>query len=113
VIEPIELSDGGWMLWLPDFLTRETADQHFQSLLAAPIWEQKPALFGHPQPRLTAAYGDPGTSYRYSRTENAALPWSEEVRELREQIEAVEGRYELLPAQPLSNRPGQHGTARG
>lgn len=92
-IERIVLADGGWMLWIPRFLSQQAADQHFQSLLAAPIWEQKPALFGHPQPRLTAAYGDPGTSYRYSRTENAALPWSVELQELREQIEAIEGRY--------------------
>jgi len=93
VTERIELADGGWMLWFPDFLTRETANQHFQSLLEAPIWEQKPALFGHPQPRLTAAYGDPGTSYRYSKTENAGLAWSAEMLELRARIEAVEGRY--------------------
>jgi len=91
--ERIELADGGWMLRIPTFLSQQAADHHLQSLLAAPIWEQKPALFGHPQPRLTAAYGDPGTSYRYSRTENAALPWSPELQELREQIEAVAGRY--------------------
>ncbi|MEY3175346.1 MAG: hypothetical protein RLZZ436_3260 [Planctomycetota bacterium] len=92
-IRRLDLSDGGWMLWIPDFLSGEVADQHFQILLESPIWEQKPALFGHPQPRLTAAYGDPGTSYRYSRTANAALPWSPGLHELREQIEMVEGRY--------------------
>ena len=48
-IERIVLADGGWMLWIPRFLSQQAADQHFQALLAAPIWEQKPALFGHPQ----------------------------------------------------------------
>ena len=56
-------------------------------------WEQKPGVFGHMQPRLTASYGDEGVSYRYSGTVNLALPWTATLLEIKEKIEAVHGEY--------------------
>ena len=45
------------------------------------------------QPRLTASYGDEGVTYRYSGTENVALPWTATLLEIKERIEAVQGEY--------------------
>ena len=45
------------------------------------------------QPRLTASYGETGVTYRYSGTENAALPWTATLLEIKEKIEAVRGEY--------------------
>ena len=45
------------------------------------------------QPRLTASYGDEGVTYRYSGTVNVALPWTPTLLEIKEKIEAVQGRY--------------------
>jgi alkylated DNA repair dioxygenase AlkB len=56
-------------------------------------WEQKQAAFGHMQPRLTASYGDEGVIYRYSGTQNVALPWTSTLLEIKRKIEAVQGRY--------------------
>ena len=56
-------------------------------------WEQKPGVFGHLQPRLTASYGDEGITYRYSGTENKALPWTATLLEIKRKIEAVQGEY--------------------
>ena len=45
------------------------------------------------QPRLTASYGDDGVTYRYSGTENVALPWTPILLEIKGIIEAVQGEY--------------------
>src|SRR5262245_5120027 len=45
------------------------------------------------QPRLTASYGDEGVTYFYSGTANRALPWTPTLLEIKQQIEAVQGRY--------------------
>ena len=45
------------------------------------------------QPRLTASYGDEGITYRYSGTENVALPWTATLLEIKQKIEAVQGEY--------------------
>jgi len=92
-METIELTDGGLLLYDEAFLPRELADRYFIELRDQCIWEQKPGIFGHMQPRLTASYGDEGVIYRYSGTENVALPWTATMMEIKEKIEAVQGEY--------------------
>lgn len=92
-MESIVLVDGGLLLYAPAFLPAELADRYFVALRDQCHWEQKPALFGHMQPRLTASYGDAGLTYRYSGTENVALPWMPTLLELKARIESVEGEY--------------------
>jgi alkylated DNA repair dioxygenase AlkB len=89
----IELADGGLLLYAEGFLPPELADEAFATLLDTVAWEQKPALFGHPQPRLTAAFGDEGVTYAYSHTINPATPWTPLLRALKERLETVRGRY--------------------
>jgi alkylated DNA repair dioxygenase AlkB len=89
----IALTDGGLVLYQAAFLPPELADRYFVELRDRCAWEQKPGVFGHLQPRLTASYGDHGVTYRYSGTENVALPWTPTLLEIKQQIEAVYGHY--------------------
>lgn len=90
---PIELQDGGELLYDDAFLAPQQADAYFLTLRDQCRWEQKPGIFGHMQPRLIAAYGDTGVSYRYSRTTHPALPWTDTLMEIKNKIEAVRGKY--------------------
>ena len=92
-METIELADGGILLYDDAFLPPELADRYFADLRDTLVWEQKPGVFGHMQPRLTASYGDEGVTYRYSGTVNVALPWTSTLLKIKEKIEAVEGDY--------------------
>ena len=92
-LRTIELTDGGILLYDEAFLPSELADRYFIELRDKCVWEQKPGVFGHMQPRLTASYGDEGVTYRYSGTINVALPWTPTLLEIKEKIEAVQGRY--------------------
>lgn len=92
-METIELADGGVLLYDEAFLHPAIADRYFIELRDTSAWEQKQAAFGHRQPRLTASYGDDGLTYLYSGTTNAALPWTATLREIKQKIEAIQGRY--------------------
>jgi alkylated DNA repair dioxygenase AlkB len=92
-METIELADGGIILYQEAFLPPDLADRYFVELRDSAAWEQKPGLFGHLQPRLTASYGDKGMTYFYSGTENKALPWTPTLLEIKHKIEAIEGQY--------------------
>lgn len=89
----IELADGGILFFDHNFLSPQIADAYFVTIRDQCEWEQKPGIFGHMQPRLIASYGDEGVTYRYSGTVNVALPWTPTLLEIKERIEAVQGRY--------------------
>lgn len=89
----IQLQDGGILIYEETFLPSELADRYFVELRDHCRWEQKPGIFGHMQPRLTASYGDEGLTYRYSGTTNTALPWTPTMLEIKHKIEAIEGSY--------------------
>lgn len=89
----IELRDGGILLYEDQFLPSALADQYFVTLRDECVWEQKPGIFGHMQPRLIASYGEAGITYRYSGTINVALPWTPTLLEIKVKIEAVQGCY--------------------
>jgi alkylated DNA repair dioxygenase AlkB len=89
----LELADGGILIYNETFLSPDLADRYFVELRDHSAWEQKPGIFGHMQPRLTASYGDEGITYRYSGTVNVALPWTPTLVEIKEKIEAVQGEY--------------------
>lgn len=92
-MDTIELTDGGILLYEEAFLPSALADRYFIELRDYSAWEQKPGVFGHMQPRLTASCGDEGVTYRYSGTVNVALPWTPTLLEIKQKIEAVQGRY--------------------
>jgi len=92
-MKTIELSGGGILLYDDAFLPPDLADRYFVELRDQCAWEQKPGIFGHMQPRLIASYGDAGISYRYSGVDNVALPWTAQLLEIKEKIEAVQGEF--------------------
>ena len=92
-METFELADGGILLYDGLFLPSDLADGYFAELRDHCVWEQKPGIFGHMQPRLIASYGDSGISYRYSGVTNVALPWTPTLLEIKRKIEAVQGGY--------------------
>lgn len=92
-MKTLELTDGGILLFDDAFLPPDLADDYFVDLRDHCVWEQKPGVFGHMQPRLTASYGDEGVTYRYSGTVNVALPWTPTLLEIKRKIEAVQGWY--------------------
>ena len=89
----IELLDGGVLLYEESFLPKQLADRYLDTLLNKCAWEQKPGIFGYMQPRLIASYGDPGIYYKYSNVTNQAIPWFEELLEIKSRVESVMGRY--------------------
>jgi alkylated DNA repair dioxygenase AlkB len=92
-MQAYELADGGILLYDESFLPPDVAQRYFVELRDTVAWEQKPGVFGHMQPRLTASYGDEGVTYRYSGTVNVALPWTPTLLEIKRKIEAVQGQY--------------------
>ncbi len=86
--EPLDLADGGFLVLIRDFLSSNDADDAFGSLRQELAWEQKPGLFGYPQPRLIASYGNPGVFYRYSKHEYHALDWTPCLLELKSLAES-------------------------
>ncbi|MEZ6038923.1 MAG: alpha-ketoglutarate-dependent dioxygenase AlkB [Planctomycetaceae bacterium] len=92
-VQTIELRDGGVLLYDEMFLPAELADRYFVTVRGECLWEQKPGIFGHMQPRLIASFGDEGVTYRYSGTTNIALPWTRTLLEIKEKIEAIHGQY--------------------
>jgi len=92
-METIELTDGGIILYDEGFLPADLADRYFAELRDTSAWEQQKGAFGHMQPRLTASYGDVGVTYRYSGTVNVGCPWTPTLLEIKQKIEAVQGRY--------------------
>jgi hypothetical protein len=65
----IKLTDGVILLHVEAFLPIGLADRYFAELRDTLVWEQKPGVFGHMQPRLTASYGDEGVTYHWPRDE--------------------------------------------
>src|SRR5687767_10565757 len=88
-MQTLELADGGLLLYDEAFLPPDVADRTFVELRDTVPWEQKPGVFGHLQPRLTASYGDAGLVYRYSGTVNEAIPWTPTLLEIKQRIEDV------------------------
>ncbi|TGL86881.1 alpha-ketoglutarate-dependent dioxygenase AlkB [Leptospira congkakensis] len=82
----------GVLLYIPDFIPREEADQFFLSLLDGIDWKQDEAiLYGKhiTTKRSVAWYAEKGFSYRYSGTTKTALPWSPFLLELKTKVELV------------------------
>jgi hypothetical protein len=92
-MQTIKLTDGGILLYKEAFFPHDMADRYFAELRDHSAWEQKPGIFGYLQPRLIAAYGEPGLVYRYSGRDNVALPWTPTLLEIKQKIESIEGQY--------------------
>jgi alkylated DNA repair dioxygenase AlkB len=85
------VEDGGLLTFHPHFFSPEEADRLFRFLQRNISWKQEHGRFNRPFPRLTALYGDDGLVYKYSGIVYPALPWTEQLRALRQRVEEAAG----------------------
>lgn len=87
-------------LYVPGFLTPSQADALLDEVIHAADWQQERfTMFGRLviAPRLTAWYGEPGATYRYSGVTRPARPWLPSIRQLAGQVgEAVAWRFNYV-----------------
>ena len=87
-------------LYVPDFLPRDDADDLLARSLAGAAWErERLTLFGRTVAarRLTAWYGEPSTSYRYSGLVRRATPWDADLGTLAGDVgDAVGWRFNFV-----------------
>ena len=80
------------IIYYSQFFDTELADSIFAQLMHDIPWQQDDIrVFGkiHPQPRLTALFGNEGKSYSYSNITMQPHPWNLLLQKLKTQIEAV------------------------
>ncbi|HCF03009.1 alpha-ketoglutarate-dependent dioxygenase AlkB [Flavobacterium sp.] len=89
--EPLTLSlPDAEIIYYPQFFDKEQADQIYAELLQEIAWQQDNiTVFGktHPQPRLTALYGNEGKPYSYSNITMQPNPWNTLLQKIKYLIE--------------------------
>lgn len=86
----IKLQDAE-LLYHPAFYDKTESDRIFKTLLETIEWKQdKIMMYGKelPLPRLSAWYGDNNKPYTYSGITLNPLPWTGELLQIKEKIEA-------------------------
>ncbi len=87
----LDLSDAE-IIYYPKFFDKEQADIIYTELLQEIAWQQDNiTVFGktHPQPRLTALYGNEGKPYSYSNITMQPNPWNTLLQKIKYFIEAT------------------------
>ena len=85
----LNLPDAEIYFW-PNYFTQKQSDNYLQELIATIAWHQdKIKMFGRQiwLPRLTAWYGNPGKTYKYSDIQNEPLPWTPALLGIKRAIE--------------------------
>lgn len=80
------------IVYYPDFIEVAEANSIFKELLDKIPWQQDEIkIFGkiHPQPRLTALFGDEGKSYSYSNLTMQPHLWNSLLLSLKAQVEEI------------------------
>ena len=89
----LDLPDADIEFW-PDFLPSPARDRLLADLDETTAWRQETIqMYGKsiPVPRLTAWYGDPGTSYTYSKITMDPEPWTPPLSEIKTAVEVETG----------------------
>jgi len=82
--------------YFPDFFNREKSDELFLRLKQEIPWQQDDiTVFGktHPQPRLTALFGNEGKPYGYSGIVMQPNVWNPLLAYIKDAVEAVSGTH--------------------
>ncbi|MFV5695005.1 alpha-ketoglutarate-dependent dioxygenase AlkB family protein [Flavobacterium sp. LB3P122] len=91
--EPIQLHlPDAEIVYYPAFFNKEEADSIYAELINDIPWQQDEIrVFGkiHPQPRLTALYGNEGKPYSYSNIKMQPHPWNSLLQKIKSRIESV------------------------
>lgn len=80
------------IIYYPQFLDKEQADIIFAELIKDVPWQHDEIrVYGkiHPQPRLTALFGNEGKPYSYSNITMQPHPWNLLLQKLKTEIEKV------------------------
>ena len=80
------------IIYYPEFYDSSAADLLFTALEKDILWQQDHIkIFGkiHPQPRLTALYGDEGKYYSYSNIKMQPHPWNLLLQKIKSEVEKV------------------------
>ncbi len=88
------LPEAGEVFLYPGFFNATESRHYMAQLLQDVPWKQEPiTIFGKTvlQPRLTAWYGDEGTTYSYSGITMPSRKWLPVLEEIKARIEAVSG----------------------
>jgi len=86
------LSQDGTVSYFGEIFAPEKSHLYFDGLMKTIVWEHDQAIiFGKKiiTKRKVAWYGDKPFPYRYSGTEKIALPWTEELLEIKHAIESI------------------------
>jgi alkylated DNA repair dioxygenase AlkB len=86
------LDRDGEAYFFPHFFSAGESDDYFHLLRKEIAWKQEPIfLFGRSvlQPRLTAWYGDPDMSYRYSGVTMQPQTWTATLLDIKQRIEKI------------------------
>ncbi len=92
-VQALDLPEAEVFLY-PAFFCATDADRLLQALRAVTSWRQDTiTLYGKKieVPRLTAWYGDEGTTYVYSGIKNVPLPWTLVLLEVKRAVEPPSG----------------------
>lgn len=91
--EPIVLNlPDAEIIYYPHFFDKKEADAIFAQLTNDIPWQQDDIrVFGkiHPQPRLTALFGNEGKPYSYSNIKMQPHPWTLLLQKIKSKIESV------------------------
>ncbi len=82
------------IIYYPHFFDNKEADEIFAQLKTDTPWQQDDIkVFGkvHPQPRLTALFGNEEKSYSYSNIKMQPLPWNPLLQKIKSSIESASG----------------------
>lgn len=92
--EPVLLDGEPLLSRVHPFMPEADAERLLATLLRSLPWRQpRVRVFGreHPVPRLQSWHGDPQARYRYSGLTLTPEPWTAELAEIRDRIQAVTG----------------------
>ncbi len=82
------------IIYYPQFFDKEQSDLIYAELLQDIAWQlDNITIFGktHPQPRLTALYGNEGKPYSYSNIKMQPHPWNSLLQKIKYYIEETTG----------------------
>lgn len=80
------------IIYYPHFFDKKEADEILLQLTTDIPWQQDDIrIFGktHPQPRLTALFGNEGKSYSYSNIKMQPHPWNPLLKRIKSKVESV------------------------
>jgi alkylated DNA repair dioxygenase AlkB len=80
------------VIYYPHFFDKDEADTIYAELINEIPWQQDDIrVFGktHPQPRLTALFGNEGKPYSYSNIKMQPHPWNLLLQKIKSKVESV------------------------